>query len=429
MNQLDDLLDQHTAPGWRLVTYGIMSLLGLFVLWAGFANLDEVAIAPGEVVPQGRVKTVQHLEGGIIDEILVVEGDTVREGTALVQLDLAGTVTNMEELQVRLDGLTLQKARLKAEANDSALALPTNLPLGIEGIANAERQAYEARKRELTSTRAVLEGQVTQRIQDVREVEARLNAVQTNVGLAKERLRMSADLLTDKLQSPMDHLQIQSEVESFEGEISTLRETLPRTRAALEEARERVLELGLRFAREAREQLSDTELSMARTRELLSMARDQQTRTLILSPIKGVVKNMRYTTIGGVIRPGEPILDIVPSEDTLVVEVRLNPMDRGFVKAGQSATVKIDTYDFVRYGGIDGEVISVAPDSTIPENAPPYFKVVIKTAQPWLGEEQDGNLISPGMGATVDIHTGTKSVMDYLIKPVLKLKHEAFRER
>ena len=406
-----------------------MSLLGLFLLWAGFARLDEVAIAPGEVVPQGRIKTIQHLEGGIIDEIFVREGDTVREGTPLVQLDLADTVTNMEELQVRLDGLTIRKAHLEAEANDSELLFPDYLPSEVENVVRAEREAYEARKRELVSTRAVLEGQVTQRAQDVREVEARLNAVRTNLELAKERLRMSADLLTDKLQSPMEHLQIQSEVESLEGEIATLNEALPRARAALAEAQERVLELGMRFAREAREQLGETEINISRTRELLATAADQQTRTTIRSPINGVVKNMRYTTIGGVVRPGEPILDIVPSEDTLVIEARLNPMDRGFVQEGQSATVKIDTYDFVRYGGIDGEVISVAPDSTIPENAPPYFKVVIETAEPWLGDKEDGYLISPGMGATVDIHTGTKSVMDYMIKPVLKLKHEAFRER
>lgn len=429
MSQLDDLIEHNTAPSWRLVAYVIMGLLGLFLLWSAFASLDEVAVAPGEVVPQGRVKTIQHLEGGIIDELFVRDGDTVRANTPLVQLDLAGTVTNLEELQVRRDGYLIRKARLLAEANGTALTLPTDLVPGMDNIIDAEREAYDARSRELNSTRAVLEGQALQRQQDVREVEARLKGIRTNVGLARQRLDMSADLLKDKLQSPMEHLQIESEVESFEGEIAALTEALPRAQAAMDEALERIQELDLRFAREAREQMGENEMAIARTRELLATADDQQTRTTIRSPIVGVVKNMRYTTIGGVVRPGEPILDIVPSEDTLVVEARLNPMDRGFVQEGQSAIIKIDTYDFVRYGGIDGEVVSVAPDSTVPDNAPPYFKVVIKTAQPWLGDEADGFLISPGMGATVDIHTGTKSVMDYLIKPVLKLKHEAFRER
>ncbi len=429
MSQLDDLLDQHEAPGWRTVAYAIMSLLALFLLWSLFAHLDEVAIAPGEVVPQGRVKTIQHLEGGIIDELYVREGDTVREGTPLVQLDLAGTVTNVEELQVRLDGLLLRKARLEAEANTTPLDLPTDVGANVASIVAAEQQAYDARQRELNSTRAVLEGQAVQRSQDVKEVEVRLNAVRISLGLARERLAMSEDLLKDKLQSPMEHLQIESEVESLEGEVAALSEALLRARAALAEAQERIQELDLRFAREAREQLGETEVSIARTRELLETANDQQTRTTIRSPITGVVKNMRYATIGGVVRPGEPILDIVPSEDTLVIEARLNPMDRGFVQAGQPATVKIDTYDYARYGGIDGKVVSVAPDSTVPENAPPYFKVIIETTKPWLGEREDGYLISPGMGATVDIQTGTKSVMDYLIKPVLKLKNEAFRER
>ncbi|MFL2771505.1 MAG: HlyD family type I secretion periplasmic adaptor subunit [Rhodospirillaceae bacterium] len=429
MSQLDQLINKHNGRNMRVVNYCIISFLGLFLIWATFADLDEVAIATGEVVPQGRVKTVQHLEGGIIDAILVVEGDNVREGSPIIQLDLAGTVANIEELQVRLDGLLIRKARLQAEADGTKLVFPENAPPGVADILEAENLAYDARKREQKSTRSLLEGQVIQRIQDEREIEARLKAIRTNLGLARERMRMSADLLTDKLQSPMEHLQIVSEVESLEGEIATLTETLPRARAALEEAQERILELGLRFKREAREQLGEMEIVIARTRELLSTATDQQTRTLIRSPINGIVKNMRYSTIGGVVRPGEPILDIVPSEDRLVVEARLNPMDRGFVKAGQPATVKIDTYDFVRYGGIVGEVISVAPDSTVPDNAPPYFKVVVRTAQPWLGEKQDGNLISPGMGATVDIHTGTKSVINFLIKPVLKLKHEAFRER
>ncbi|NKB45104.1 MAG: hypothetical protein GKS03_12605 [Alphaproteobacteria bacterium] len=146
MSQLDDLLEQNTAPSWRLVAYGIMGLLGMFLLWSAFADLDEVAIAPGEVVPQGRVKTIQHLEGGIIDELFVRDGDTVRLGTPLVQMDLAGTVTNIEELQVRRDGFLIRKARLEAEANGTPLTLPTDLVSGMDNIIDAERQAHDVRR-------------------------------------------------------------------------------------------------------------------------------------------------------------------------------------------------------------------------------------------------------------------------------------------
>ena len=298
-----------------------------------------------------------------------------------------------------------------------------------ENSRKAEEAAYIARQEELESTQKVLEGQLLQRRQEIKEVEARLSAFRTSLNLAEERLKMSEDLMKDQLQSPMEHITIKSEVETLRGEVSTLEETLPRTEASLLEADARLLELNLRFSREAREALGETELNIARTEEIIKTAQDQQIRTTVKSPITGTVKNLRYSTIGGVVRPGEAVMDIVPSEDTLVVEAKLNPIDRGFVRAGQKATVKIDTFDFFRYGRIEGEVEWVAPDSTIAENGQPHFKVMVRTDQPWLGDKSEGFLISPGMGATVDIHTGTKSVISYLIRPVLKLKHESFRER
>ncbi|MBM3514806.1 MAG: HlyD family type I secretion periplasmic adaptor subunit, partial [Alphaproteobacteria bacterium] len=263
----------------------------------------------------------------------------------------------------------------------------------------------------------------------VREVAARLTSAENNLKLARERLKMSEDLLRDGLTSRMEHTQLQGQVESFQGEAAGLRESGPRAEASLSEAKDRSEELTAKFSREARELLKETELNIARTEEQLASATDQETRTTIKSPIGGVVKNMRYVTIGGVVKPGEPIMDIVPSEDTLVIEARLNLVDRGFVHVGQKARVKIDTYDFSRYGDIDGEVISVAPDSTVPENGLPFLKVVVRTDKAYVGDEADDRRIAPGMGATIDIHTGSKTVLSYLMKPVLKLKNEAFRER
>jgi adhesin transport system membrane fusion protein len=427
--RLDRLLIEQGGTPWRTIAWPVMAFVALFVIWASFARLDEVAMAPGEVVPQGRVKTVQHLEGGIIEDIFVQDGDTVREGANLAQLNLGQLAGNAQELRVRLDGLLLTKARLESEADNRPLVFPQDIAERSPQLVSAERATYEARQKELISTRAVLEGQVRQRERDVSEAEARLTAADNSLTLSRERMTMSEDLLKNQLISRMEHSQLQSQVEALTGEAAAAKETLPRARAALGEARERVQELALKFSREAREQLAEAELNIARTQELLTTAADQEGRTTIKAPITGVVKNLRYHTIGGVVRPGEPIMDIVPSEDTLVVEARLNPMDRGFVRVGQQATVKIDTFDYSRYGGIDGEVISVAPDSTVPENAPPFFRVVVRTAKPYLGEEAEGLLIAPGMGATVDIHTGTKSVIEYLIRPVMKLRSEAFRER
>jgi len=427
--RLENLAVAQAVPSWRPVSWTLMALIGAFFLWALIARFDEVAVATGEIVPQGQIKTIQHLEGGIIEEIFARDGDIVRLDAPLVQINLGQLSTNREELRIRLDGLLLTKARLEAEASGQPFSAPADIAQRQPQLAAAQQNTYRARQDELVSTRAVLEGQVVQRQRDVGETNARLQAADASLRLARERLTISEDLLKDGLTSKLEHSQIQSQVEALSGEAASLREAAPRARAALGEAQERMKELSFKFTREAQEGLGETQLNIARTQELLNTADDQETRSTIKSPITGIVKNSRYHTIGGVVRAGEAIMDIVPSEDDLVVEARLNPVDRGFVRTGQKATVKIDTYDYSRYGGIEGEVISVAPDSTIPDNAMPYFKVVVRTDKPYLGEEGEGLNISPGMGATVDIHTGTKSVMEYLIRPVLKLKSEAFRER
>lgn len=429
MTPLHTLEIELAQDKWVPVGRTVAALVAISVIWAALAHLDEVAVAAGEVVPQGQVKTIQHLEGGIIDEIFIREGDTVREGTPLVQLDMAGSANNKDELQVRLDNLILTRARLEAEASGSEPTFPQDIATRQPQMTSAQAATFNARKQELASSLAVLKGQVSQRDRDVREVHVRLNAAKESLSLAEQRLQMSSNLLKDKLLAPMDHLEIERDVATLKGDVASLQEALLRARSALGEARERVAELELKYRREARELLGETEVDIARIEKVMIRATDQETRTTIRSPTNGVVKNMRYNTLGGVVRPGEPILDIVPTEDTLVIEARLNPIDRGFVSAGQRAVVKIDTYDFARYGGLDGEVQSVAPDSTVPDGGAPYFKVIVQTDQPWLGDEADNRLITPGMGATVDIHTGTRTVLEYLLRPVLKMKSEAFRER
>lgn len=426
---LDGLLDRHAVPPFRHVAWVVMALIATFVAWATVAQLDEVAVAMGEVAPQGKVKVIQHLEGGLIVDIYVNEGDAVKPGDPLLLLDLATGGVNRDEMQVRLDGLRLTRARLHAEAEDTPLTFPEAEAQRRPELLHAEQETYAARIAELKSSVAVLRQQVNQRDAEVRELEAQSRATAANLRLAREKLGMSASLLKDGLTARMDHLQLQSEVEGLQGSLNALAEGVPRARAALAEAEARLAEIGQRFRREALEQIGETELNIARTEELLTKATDQQLRTEIRSPIEGIVKNMRHNTIGGVVRAGEPILDLVPSRDDLVIEARLNPVDRGYVREGQEATVKISTYDYARYGGLKGTVVLVAPDSTTPENDQPYFRVVVKPEKYYLGDRPDEYAITPGMEATVDIHTGTRSVLDYLIKPVLKMKHEAFRER
>ncbi len=430
MTRLDELQTEHPLPTWRPFAWTILTLLTGALIWANFAQLDEVTVATGEVIPQGKVKVIQHLEGGIIEEIHVQEGDTVKAGDPLVQLDLASGGTNKEELQVRLDGQILKRARLEAEAiGADEPTFPSEEAIRLPQIVLAERKAFEARRHELNSTKAVLEGQVKQRELEVKELNGQKSAVERNLKLAQERLKMSKSLLSQGLTAKMEHLELEAEVSQLEGEWESIVPAIPRTEAAVEEARERVRELNIKFQREAQEQLGSVEQNIAQVKELLARATEQGFRATISSPIDGVVKNLRYNTIGGVVRPGEPILEVVPTGENLVIEAELSPVDRGYVQEGQKTVVKVTTYDFVRYGGLDGKVIFIAADSTTDPEGKPFFRVVVETDKTYLGEELGKLPITPGMEATVDIHTGQKSVLEYLVKPVLKMRHEAFRER
>ena len=429
-SRLDALAANYPLPTWKPLARGIMLVMIIMMAWSVFAQLDEVTVTNGEVVPEGKVKVIQHLEGGIIREIHVQEGQMVKESAPLVQLDLAVTSINRDELQVRIDGLVLARARLLAEATGQPLAFPADESRRQPRLLEAEKRNYEARQRALESAVSVLEQQLRQKGLEVQELVSKQRSASSNLKLSRERFNMSADLLRSGLTSRMDHVQLQREVETLEGDLATLASTLPRSESAMAEARARIQDERLRYSRQARQELTETEVNIARNKELLNQATDQQTRTLIQSPIEGVVKNMRYNTIGGVVRPGEAIMEIVPLKERLQIEAKLSPADRGYVQIGQKAVVKITAYDFTRYGGLDGIVTLVAADTTTPTNSQeqPYYRVVVQTDRSWLGGEEGQYPITPGMQASVDIHTGTRSVLNYIVKPVLKLRHEAFRE-
>jgi adhesin transport system membrane fusion protein len=429
MSSLDTLVHEHPLPTMRPIAWTIMALLTVFAGWAWWAQLDEVAVAPAEVVPQGKIKTIQHLEGGIVEEIFVREGDVVKIGDPLVQLDLALGGANKQEILVRIDALELNKARLSAEASGNPVAFPTEVAQRRPDMVAAEERTYLARQAELSKSLEVLERQREQRRLEVEELQATLIAKEESAKSALRQLEQSTRLRKNNLISEFEHLGIVRDYETLKGERDSLTASIPRAEAALAEADQRLEEMQLTFRREAEEELGKVEASLERNRELMKQADSQELRTEIRSPINGVVKNLGFNTIGGVVKPGDPIMEIVPTGDSLVIEAKLRPVDRGYVQVGQKATAKISTYDYSRYGGLDGEVIQVAPDSSTEQDGTPFFRVIVKTEKTYLGDQPGNFPITPGMEATVDIHTGTKSVIDYLVKPVLKLKHEAFRER
>lgn len=443
MSQLDELVQSSPIPSWRPFAYLIITVLVAAIVWSTLAELEEVATADAAVVPRDQIKVIQHLEGGIIQVIHVREGDTVEEDQPLLQLVLGTQTLNRNELQARLESQVLTRARYEAQAQGEDLAFPPDVAARQPTIVASERRAFESRASELNSTIAGLRSQVEQRGLEVQEFVSRRAQLIRELGSNREKLEsarekesISADLLERGLTTRVEHIELEQEaldlqkdINKTEGDIEIVEVAIPRTRTAQREVEERIREVRLTFRREANERLAEVDGEIASTRELLAQASAQQQRAVITSPIGGTVKNLLINTVGGVVQPGQPIMEIVPGGENLIVEAKLNPIDIGFIEVGQPAMVKLTTYDFVRYGGLEGTVIEVAPDSTIEENGDPYFRVRVETEKTYLGDEPGDLPIFAGMVATVDIKTGTKSVAKYLIRPVLKLRYEAFRER
>lgn len=428
---LDTLIATPPTSSIKWLARAIMALLAIFLLWAVFAHLEEVAVAEGEVAPVEQIQSVQHLEGGIIEEINAFEGDMVKKGQPLIKLNVSAFTANREELEIILQSLLIKKERLRSEAaGGDTLTLSDSVKNYRPTLIKAEQQVFEGRQQELASRLQLLSDQKQQRELDVRQLETERNSVSRNLNLLRQKLKISTDLVKDKLTSQLDHLQLKGEVEELQGRLKIINVSIPRAQAALAEATERVRNERLIFRNDALKELNDVEAEIARTQEMLSRATDQVTRTTINSPIDGIIKSLKTRTIGGVLQPGEVIMEIVPTSVNLLIEAKLNPRDIGFVKKGQDALVKFLTYDYARYGGLHGKVVSVSADThTDPQTGETYFLVKVRTDRNYLGDQSTSFPITTGMQATTEIHTGSKTVMEYMLKPVIKVTHESFRER
>lgn len=429
MSDIDSLLKRFPLPSWRPFAFVAIGLTVMGVSWASVAELDRIATAPGVVAPKGQVRLIEHLEGGVASAIHVHEGDRVVVGQALAQVDLGGGGLNDAEILVRLDALRLERARLLAEANSIAMTLPVDEAARQPDLAEAERAAFRSRKREYDSSLAVLRDQRTQREQEIESIAVRMAAAKRRLEPLAEQTEIARKLVEKDLMARSAGLTFERDMKEVEAELKALEAALPSAQAALAESRERELFERNRFRKAAAERLREVEVEIARQAELHERAKAQARRTIVASPIEGVVKNLRLTSVGAVVPAGEPIMEIVPTGEQLVIEARLSPLDVGHVSVGQPARVKIATYDFLTYGALEGRVTHIAADTDQERNGEPYFRLVVETTAAALKSGGRDLPISPGMTADVDLLLGRRSVARYLVEPVLRLREEAFQNR
>jgi len=425
---LNELLSDHGAAFWRAWDRRLLLFLLLLLCWSVVAQVDRVVTAPGKVVPFDKVKVIQHLEGGIVKNLLVRENQEVKAGQPLVELDLATGGVNGAEMSARMAGFKLAQVRLEAESSGVEPRWPVNLVKQFPAVYEAERSTHLARRAEHLNTLAAIDGQIMQGRQRVAELRARLASLEAGSRIAQQELAMSENLVKDRLVSQLEHFQRKSNLERLTGDIESTRQAISGAQAGADESTARRREEESRYRRRATDERSELERKMASLNEELNRAQDQESRSVIRAPIDGIVKNVRYQSTGNVIKAGEPIMEVVPLKEQLVIEVKLSPADRGYASLNQSALVKISAYDFYKYGGLEGTVTGIGADTDLGRNEEQYYRVVVSTAKSHLGRSEGLMPITPGMTAEVDIKVSSQSVLWALLRPVLKIKHEAFRE-
>ena len=430
----DDVVAARHYGAGRAPRVTLAVLVGIVVIgigWAAIATVEEVTRGEGRVIPTSKPQVVQSLEGGIVKEILVRVGSVVHKDQPLLRIDDTGFASSLGEVEAKQYALRAQIARLEAEVkNASTITFPEDLIAVAPAAVKSEQALFEIGQKNRANQLGVLEERKTQREQELSELRDTESRAKQSLDLAQQELNLNAPLARQGIVPRADYLRLQREVNELKGELENAQTRIPAAEAAVRESLKLLDDAGLTFQREAQTALTERQSELAVIQETLRAATDRVSRTEIRSPADGIVNTMNITTIGGVVRPGEDILEITPMDDTLLVEARVKPSDIAFIGPGQRAVVKLTAYDFSIYGSLEGTVERIGADALVdPKTGESYYTITVRTQESALKRGDEVLPIIPGMVATVDVITGKKSVLAYLFKPIIKARDEALRER
>ena len=414
----------------HLLMMCIMTFFVMFILWANFATLDEVTRGMGKIIPSSEVQALQSLDPGIVDELLVKEGEFVEKGQVLMRLRNIEASSDLGANRARYLGLLASISRLQAEANGHKnIDFPDEVKKDAADSVKEELNAFHANMLQLSGHMNVLQKQLEQREQELDELNTRIGDIKGIIHLQRKEMEMIRPLVKRGSAPKLELLQLERGLKERMTELNSLRTSIPRTRSAIDEAEARLEEVQQNVRAEAQTMLADRLTQLNEIRERLSGLQERKGRKEIKSPVSGTIQELTVNTIGGVVRGGEDLIKIVPKDDQLIVEGRISPSDRAFIYPGQQAVIKLTAYDFSIYGSLKGELLDISADTLEDENGNPFYRVRLRTYETELKRKDEVLPIIPGMVASVDILTGKKTVMQYLIKPFVKTIDNAMNER
>lgn len=402
----------------------------VFIIWADHAEIDQVARGPAEVVPAQEIQTISHLEGGILEALAVREGETVEAGQTVARIKNTQTQAEFQAARVRNASLTARRHRLQAEIEDQAISFPSTLQSDAPEHVAAQRQFAKTRRAALDAKLAVLEleKEETQQELDVQRLKA--EHLREQLAIAQQEVDILAPLVDRGSAAPTDLLTVRKTISDLKSKLNNVEKAIPTTRSKLEEIETERATARAEFRSKALERLNATRDELARVEQQITAGGQRLERTTLQAPTNGVVQTVAIPTIGGVVEPGETILEIVPITDKLLVEARIKPQDVAFIRPGQEASVKISAYDYAVYGGLKGRVTAISADTLVDEQTDErYYRVTVRTEDNAIDHEGKRYLIRPGMTGSVDILTGKKTILEIALSPLKTLAERALRER
>ena len=428
-------------PGKR--SFFVFLLISSFfvsaIVWASLAEIDELARGNGKVIPTDKIQKIQNLDGGIISEILVKEGEVVKKGMELMKIDTTRFQASLEENKSEYLNLLAIKARLIAE---SEINLYKKIPrLQFDKViledenkhyVLIENRLFKSRYNELKYNIKVLDNQYEQKKLEVREIASNIRKLRKSLKIIKKQKSTIAKLVRSRIKSNYDLLNIEKEYEQVKGDLETSLLSKPRAVLSVLESKNRKEEKIRSFKAQASDSLNKSLNELRKYQARLVADKDKVKKTIILSHVDGIVKQININTIGGVVRSGMDLIEIVPQSEVLVIEAKIDPKDIAFINPNQKAIIKITAYDFSIYGGLEGKIIEISAESIVDKDSKDqksYYRILVKTDKNYLERNGEKHAIIPGMIASVDIVTGKKSILDFIMKPILKTKNNALHER
>lgn len=429
MQSLSSAILEHTPTRVSAIIKIWLITIVVFIIWASLAKIDEITRGDGDVVPYGQNQIIQNLEGGIVESIFVHEGQTIKKGDKILKINNAESLSKSETNKMKYEELLAKKYRLEAEANQEEFKSElTDNPELNRQIALA-KNLYESNKIEFEAKDNVIVQQIEQKKQEYKEAKAKLKSLSVSLEYVSQEIAMTAPMVREGVKSKVDFLKLKREANGIENDIEAAKLSLPRIESTIKEFRQKRIENQQLFINTAKKELNEVTAEILRLQTQQVAYSDEVKRTVVTSPVDGIVQKLYVNTIGGVIKPGADLVEIVPTNEKLYLEVKIKPSDIAFLHPGAKAKVKVSAYDFAIHGGLVGKIVNISPDTITDKEENTFYLINIETEKNYLGTKEHPLKIIPGMTVSVDIVTGKKTIMQYILKPILKSKQYVFSER